>query len=34
MNPFEEFTVIIGLLAIAFEGGSILLAYLRKTFHL
>lgn len=33
MNPFEEFTVIIGLLAIAFEGISSLKQYLGKVFH-
>jgi hypothetical protein len=30
MNSFEEFTIIIGLLAVLFEGVSYLRAYLAK----
>ena len=33
MNPFEEFTVIVGLAAIAFEGFSYLRAYIQKLLH-
>ena len=33
MNPFEQFTVIIGLLAILFEGISYLRDFLRKLLH-
>jgi hypothetical protein len=33
MNSFEEFTVIIGLLAVLFEGFSYLGKYLRKVIH-
>jgi len=33
MNPFEQFTVIIGLLAILFEGISYMRDFLRKLLH-
>jgi len=33
MNPFEQYTVIIGILAILFEGVSYLRGFLRKIFH-
>jgi hypothetical protein len=33
MNSFEEYTVIIGVLAIALEGISYVRDYLRKLFH-
>ena len=33
MNPFEQFTVIIGLLAILFEGLSYVRDFLRKLLH-
>jgi len=33
MNSFEEYTVIIGLLAVAIEGIGILGKHLRKIFH-
>jgi hypothetical protein len=33
MNSFEEFTVIIGLLAVLFEGSSYLGAFLKKILH-
>jgi len=34
MNSFEEYTVIIGLLAVAIEGVPLLMQFVRKTFHL
>lgn len=33
MNSFEEFTVIIGILAIAFEGLDYVKSFFRKLFH-
>jgi hypothetical protein len=33
MNPFEQFTVIIGLLAIAFEGFSYVRDFVQKLLH-
>jgi hypothetical protein len=33
MNTFEEFTVLIGALAILFEGLDHLRSYLKKVFH-
>jgi hypothetical protein len=33
MNPFEQFTVIIGVLAVLFEGISYLRGFLHKLFH-
>jgi hypothetical protein len=33
MNPFEQFTVIIGALAILFEGISYVRDFLRKLLH-
>jgi hypothetical protein len=33
MNPFEQYTVIIGILAVLFEGVSYLRGLLRKIFH-
>jgi hypothetical protein len=33
MNPFEQFTVIIGVLAILFEGISYLRDFLHKLLH-
>jgi len=33
MNPFEQYTLIIGLLAVALEGFSRLKAFLHKVMH-
>lgn len=33
MNPFEQYTIIIGILAIVFEGVSWLRGFLRKILH-
>jgi len=33
MNPFEQYTIIIGILAIAFEGVSRLRSFLHKFLH-
>ncbi|MBB3055019.1 hypothetical protein FHS11_001436 [Mucilaginibacter gotjawali] len=33
MNPFEQYTVIIGILAILLEGVSYLRDFVRKLFH-
>ena len=33
MNTFEEFTVIIGLLAVAFEGIGYVKSYIHKLLH-
>jgi hypothetical protein len=33
MNPFEQFTVIIGVLAVLLEGISYLRGFLHKLFH-
>jgi hypothetical protein len=33
MNSFEEFTVIIGLLAVAFEGFDYLKGFVKKLLH-
>jgi hypothetical protein len=33
MNPFEQYTVIVGVLAILFEGASWLRDFLRKILH-
>jgi hypothetical protein len=33
MNSFEQYTVIIGVLAVLLEGGSYLRDFLRKIFH-
>jgi Flp pilus assembly pilin Flp len=33
MNPFEEYTLIIGLIAVAIEGITRLSQYIRETFH-
>jgi len=33
MNSFEQFTLIIGLLAVLLEGLSYLRGFLRKLFH-
>jgi hypothetical protein len=33
MNPFEQYTVIVGVLAILFEGVSYLRDFLRKILH-
>ena len=33
MNPFEQYTVAIGVLAILFEGISYLRSFLRRIFH-
>jgi Flp pilus assembly pilin Flp len=33
MNPFEQYTLIIGLVAVAIEGGSHIKEYLQKVFR-
>jgi hypothetical protein len=33
MNPFEQFTIIIGLLAVLLEGVSYLSSFAKKIFH-
>lgn len=33
MNPFEQYTLAIGLLAIAFEGVSYIREFIQKIFH-
>jgi hypothetical protein len=33
MNPFEQYTIIIGVLAVLIEGVSYLRDFLRKLFH-
>ncbi|MBB5395712.1 hypothetical protein HDC91_001740 [Mucilaginibacter sp. AK015] len=33
MNPFEQFTIIIGLLAVLFEGVAYLRSFLQKLLH-
>jgi len=33
MNPFEQYTLVVGLLAIAFEGVSYLRDLIQKIFH-
>jgi hypothetical protein len=33
MNPFEQFTIIIGLLAVVFEGLDYLRGFLHKLLH-
>jgi hypothetical protein len=33
MNSFEQFTIIIGLLAVAFEGWVYLRAFVQKVLH-
>ncbi len=33
MNPFEQFTIIIGLLAVLLEGASYLRSFAKKLFH-
>jgi hypothetical protein len=33
MNPFEQYTIIIGVLAVLFEGLSYLRDFLRKLMH-
>ena len=33
MNPFEQYTLVIGLLAIAFEGVSYIREFIQKIFH-
>ncbi|EHQ26647.1 hypothetical protein Mucpa_2532 [Mucilaginibacter paludis DSM 18603] len=33
MNSFEEYTLIIGLIAVAIEGISLLTQYIRNIFH-
>jgi hypothetical protein len=33
MNPFEQYTIIIGVLAILFEGISYLRDFMRKLMH-
>jgi hypothetical protein len=33
MNPFEQFTIIIGLLAVLFEGLGYLRGFLHKLLH-
>lgn len=33
MNPFEQFTVIIGILAVLLEGVSYLRGFLNRLFH-
>jgi len=33
MNPFEQFTIIIGLLAVLFEGAGYVRAYFQKILH-
>ena len=33
MNPFEQYTIIIGVLAILFEGFSYLRSFLQKMLH-
>ncbi len=33
MNPFEQYTIVIGVLAVLFEGISYLRVFLRKVFR-
>lgn len=33
MNPFEQYTIIIGILAVLFEGIAYLREFLRKMIH-